>query len=128
MRAAVGDLDRDGIAGRFIQQRVCIRALEKEGHQIFEHRPGPAEEHLSPADGAVRPAHGKPVFGRDVPPGDGNEASQASLACQQIVECMIQPPFRDIIADREEPAGGVVEEAHIDGFGQVAYTPGELLA
>ncbi len=99
--AAVSNLDCDGVAGRLVQQRVCKRTLEKKGHQIFEHRAGPAEQHLAPADGAVRPAHGKPVLGGNVPPRDCDEAPQARLACQEVVKSVIQPTFRDIIADRE---------------------------
>ncbi len=67
--AAVGDLDRHRFPRRFVQQRVAIGALEEQRHQIFEHGPGPAEQHPPPADGTVGPAHGEPVLQREHHPG-----------------------------------------------------------
>ncbi len=86
VRAAVGDLDRHGFPCRFVEQRVCIGALEKKGHQVFEHRPGPTEQHPAPADGAVGPAHGKPMLGGNVPPGNGDETSEARFARQEVID------------------------------------------
>ena len=90
--AAVGDLDRHGFPGGFVQQRAPIGALEKQQHQIFEHRPGPAEQRPASADGAVGPAHGKPMLDRNVSPGDGDKTSQPRFARQQIVKGSVQPP------------------------------------
>jgi len=53
----------------------------------------------------------KPVGGRDVALGDGDEARQAGLGGEEIVVVRIEPALGNPVADGEELARRVVEEA-----------------
>src|SRR4051812_39942545 len=55
----------------------------------------------------------KPVFLRHVALGDRQEAGQARLGGQQIVERVVAPLLGDTIADREEPPPVVVEKREV---------------
>src|SRR5947207_9716729 len=55
----------------------------------------------------------KPVFLRYVALGDRQEAGQARLGGQQIVERVVAPLLGDAIADREDPPPVVVEKREV---------------
>ena len=111
VRAAVGDLDRHRFPGGLVQKRIAVGALEQKRHQVFEHGPGPAQEHPLPADGPVGASHGEPVLQRDLAAGDGDETPQPRLAGQEIVAGAVHAVGGDVVA--EQFALAVVEKGHV---------------
>ncbi len=61
--------------------------------------------------------------GRDVAPGDRDEARQARLRGQQIVAPLVERPVGDPIADGEELAGLVEQEREIHPVEELAGRP-----
>ena len=72
-------------------------------------------------------AHGEPVLHRDFPARDGDEASDPGLAGQEIVVGAVQAAVGDVEADGEEFALDVIQEAHVDGLGQLPHVLEESL-
>ncbi len=126
MGASVGDLDRHRFPGRLVQQRVAVRALKQERHQVFEHGPGPAEQNPLPPDSAIRAAQGKPVFQGDIASGNGYETSEARLAGQEIVAGTVKTVCGYVVAYGEQLALGIVQESHgnpVRQFADINFQP-----
>ena len=115
---AIGDLDLHRFPGRLVQKRVAVGVLEQKRHQVFEHGPGPTEQHPLSADGPIQSAHGKPMLQRDIAPGNGNETPEPRLAGQKIVTGSVQNVGGDIEADGKQFAFPVIEKSHVQGCGQ----------
>ena len=75
----------------------------------------------SRADGEERPAERRPVAHRHVALGDRQQAGQARLRGQQVVEAGVELLLGDAVADVEQVALAVVQEAEVG-------LPGQLLA
>ncbi len=119
MAVAVLNLHRHRFPGRLVEERMVEGALEQQRHQVFKHGPGPAEQYPAPADGAVGPAHREPVLHGHIPPGDGEKTAEPGLAGQQVVIGAVQPVHRDVVADGEQLAFGLIEKAHVHARRQV---------
>ena len=104
----IGHLDRHRFPGRFIQEGVSQGVLKNQRHQIFEHRPGPAQQHPAPTDQAVGSTQGKPVFHGHITPGDGDKTPQPRLTRQEVIVGAVQAAFGNVEADGEQPPFGVI--------------------
>src|SRR5581483_3827665 len=58
-------------------------------------------------------AHAKPMLLGDIAFGDRDEAGEARLSRQQIVERVIRPPLADVMANRENLAFRIKQEGKI---------------
>ena len=113
-------LDGNGAPRSLVQERIRQGALKDQRHEVFEHRPRPAEENPAPTEGRVGAAQRKPVLEGNIPPGNRDKAAQSRLAGQQIVECPVAAALGHVVADGEQPALGIVEKTHVDLFRQGA--------
>ena len=114
----VGNLDRHRFAGGLIQKGVTVGVLKQEGHQVFEHGPGPAEQHPLPADRTVGATHAEPVFERDITPGNGDETAETRLTGQKVVTGLVKNIGGNIEADGKEFSFPIIEEAHVQVGGE----------
>ena len=123
--AAVFDLPLDHGAVGLVEQRAVVGRHHQQRHQVLEHRPAPGEQRRPPAGRGQQPAEAEPVLLRELALGDGDEAGQARLGGQQVVEAGVEPVVADVVADRQQVAVAVVEELVVD-VGQLGAAGGEL--
>ena len=107
---AVGDLPGHGGAASLVEQRAVVRRHHQHRHQIFEHRAAPGHQDRLAAGGRQQAAQRKPAFLRQLSLGNGDEGAQPRFRGQQIVKTGVAPELVDVVADREQVAGAVVEE------------------
>ena len=110
---AIAHLAADDEAIRLVQQAPRRRAHDERRHQVLEHRAGPGEEGGSVGDRRHGTAEVKPVRGGDVALGDRDEAGQPRLGGEEVVPAGIGTAVRDAVADREDLARGIEEEAEL---------------
>ena len=111
------DLPLDDHPARVVDEAAVRRVHQQRRHQVLEHRARPRHEHRLAAHGDQRASEPEPVLGQHVVLGDRDEARQACLRRQQVVERRIEPPAVELVADREQLARRVVQEAEIH-FGE----------
>ena len=112
---AVADLLLHRHAARRVEKRSRIRPHQEERHQVLEHRRAPGDERRDALHAHDEPPEVEPVALRHVALRDGEEARQARLRGEEVVEGRVEAagPVRvgQPVADREELALRVVEEA-----------------
>ncbi len=109
------------------QQTTARRAQHQVGHEVLEHRARPRHQRRGGADrrhGATQP---EPVARGHVALGDGEEACQACLGSQQVVAGRIQASVGGAVADREQLALAVHEEAEFHGARELQRHVGQAL-
>ena len=89
---AVLDLASHGAAAGLVEQRARERSHQQRRHQVLEHRGAPRQQRGHALDAHDQPTEMKPMPLRHVALGDGDEAGQARLGCQQVVVRAIEPP------------------------------------
>ncbi|MNQ85882.1 hypothetical protein D3C85_1010580 [compost metagenome] len=107
---AVLDLGAHGRHAGLLQQRVGVGRHDEPGHQIFEHRAAPREEHRAARGGAELPAQGKPGFLRKLALRNGDEAAKAGFGGKQVVKSLVAPALGQVVADGQQAAALVVQE------------------
>ena len=111
--ARVGDLPVQNAAIGLVQQREGERTHNECRQQVLEHAPTPRQQ-SGRAGGAVQRARQpEPVLHRHVVPGDRDEARQARLRGQQIVEGGIRGERVRMVTDREQLSRAVVQEREV---------------
>ncbi|MNI23424.1 hypothetical protein D3C73_770120 [compost metagenome] len=110
---AMFDLQGHGRAAGLLQQRAFIAGHDQVGHQVFEHRSGPGQQHRHPAIVAEQASEGEPGLLRQLALGDDHEIGQAHFRREQVVIAVVQPAFVGVVADREQVALGIVEEGEV---------------
>ena len=106
----------DQMAG--LVEDAALRLLHHQRrHQIFEHRARPRHQRAAEADLDDRPAEPEPVIGRYVALGDGEQAGEPRFRGQQIVAGLVELPFLDAVADRQQVAVAPQQEGeiHLEG-------------
>ena len=123
--------ERDLLAHRRvtgIAQRAAVRFVEHQaGHQVLEHRTRPRAQAGLCAHGVERPPERGPVAHRHVALGDGEQAGQARLRGQQVVETGVELLLGHAVADVKEVPLAVVQEAEIGAPGQLLEVGGQGL-
>ncbi len=137
--AAVANLLADGHAAALIEERAGVGPHQQQWHEVLEHRRAPRDERRSSSHADDQPSEVEPVALRHVALGDGEEARQARLRGQQVVEGEVGAAgpagVGQTVADDEELAPGVVEEGEVHAVrerhgaaGDVGEQGGELLS
>ena len=100
-------------------QHAAMRFVEHQrGHQVLEHRARPGAQASVRADRIKRPAEGGPVADRYVALGDREQAGQARLRSEQVVETRIELLLGNAVADVKETAFAVVQKTEVGLPGQ----------
>ncbi len=125
---AVRDLGVDHRVVGLVEQRALVRWHHQERHQVFEHRAAPGQQHRLAADDAQLAAQRKPVVLRQLALGNRDKTGQAHFGGQQVVVAGVQAAFADVVADRQQVGGGVVQEAvfHLRERGAALGQVGQL--
>ena len=125
---AVRDLPVHRRAAGLVQQRVLVRRHHEERHQVLEHRAAPRQQHRLPSGGREQAPQREPVFLRQPPLRDRDEAGKARLGRQQVVIARVPPALADVVADRQQVPRRVVEEVvfHAGEFLAIAGQPVDL--
>ena len=122
VRRGEGDLlAQRGVAG--LAQHAAVRLVEHQAWASGTRTSSPttsAARRRAPT-AIERPAERGPVAHRHVALGDGQQAGQARLRGQQVVEAGVELLLGDAVADVEQVPPAVVQEAEVGA-------PGELLA
>ena len=109
----------DQVAG--LAENAAMRLLhDQRRHQVLEHRARPRHQRAAEADLDDRPAKPEPVIGRDVALGDREQAGQTRLGGEQIVAALVELPFLDAVADRQQVALLPQQEREIHAEGDRA--------
>ncbi len=120
---AVFDLPPDHRPVRLVEQRPAVAAHDEERHQVLEHRPRPGDERAAPVHGRELAAEVEPVLLRRVALGDGDEAREARFRRQEVVVRVVGLPRGDVVADAEDLALLVEEEAEVHPLEKLAAAP-----
>ena len=109
------------LVGR-VEQRLRKGFHEEYRHQVLEHRCAPRQQRGCAGHAHGRPAQPEPMPLRHVAARDGKEARQARFRGEQVVVRRIEPArlfgVGQPVADREQLAGAVVQEAEMHLVGQ----------
>ena len=68
-----------------LEQAAGRRAHDQRRHQVLEHRARPGDQRRPVSERRRGPAEAEPVPGRDIALGDGEQAGEPRLRCEQIV-------------------------------------------
>ena len=110
---AVSDLAFHCRQASLVEQRVFIARHDQHRHQVFEHRTAPREQDRIAAGRRQQTAEGKPAFLRQRALGDSDKAGEAGFRSEQIVIASIATPLFDVVANRQQMAGFVIEKVII---------------
>ncbi len=110
---AVLDLQGHGGVAGLVQQGALVTGHHQHRHQVFEHRTGPGQQHRGTGAAGEQAAEGEPAFLGQLPLGDGDKMGQAHFRGQEVVVAGIQAVLVGVVADHQQMAPGVVEEAEI---------------
>ncbi len=110
---AVFDLARHRGAAGLVEQGAFVAGHHQGRHQVFEHRAGPRQQHRLAAAGGQQATERKPVVLRQLALRDAHEAGQSRLRREQVVVAGIEAAIVHVVADRQQVARAVVQEAVI---------------
>ena len=113
---AVADLALDHEPARVLEEAADGGLHHERGHQVLEHRARPGHQDRAEPDRGHLAAEVEPVRDGHVALGDGDEAREAGFRGQEIVGAAVEAAVRDAVADREDLAGRVEEEAELHGL------------
>ena len=121
MRSREGDLRLQcGVTG--LTQYAALRFVEHQTrHQVLKHRAGPGAQSGVRTAGKKRAPQAGPVAHRQIALGDRQQAGQARLRRQQVVEAGVKLVLCNAVADVQQVPFGVVQECKVG-------LPGQLLA
>ena len=109
-----------GVTG--LTQYAARRFVEHQtGHQVLKHRAGPGAQSGVRTAGEKRAPQAGPVAHRQVALGNRQQAGQARLRRQQVVEAGVKLLLGNAVADVQQMPFGVVQESKVG-------LPGQLLA
>ena len=118
--SAVLDLPRDDEPIGFGEEALVGRAHDQRRHQVLEHRARPGDERRAARDLGGHAPHPEPVLGRDVALGDREEAREPRFGGEEVVAVRVALAVARQIADRQELALGVEQEAVVHRHREVA--------
>ena len=124
--AAVFDLAGDDRPVRLVEQRVLEGRHHQQRHQVLEHRAAPRQQRHRAVVGGQLPAQGKPMILRQLVLGHENETRQPRFRGEQVVIRRIAATVGDVVADRQQIAGRIVQEGEVH-HRQLGATLGELV-
>ena len=113
--SAIGHLAGDDAAVGLIEERLAEGGHDQQRHEVLEHGAAPAQEHGPAGRDGEAAAESEPVLEGELALGDGDEAGEAGLGGEQVVEALFAPVVIDPVAERKQPALAVVEEAEVGG-------------
>ena len=122
---AVFDLALDGSLIGLIEQRVFVGRHDQQGHEVFEHRAAPGNEHRFAAGAGEQTAESEPAFLRKLSLRDRDEIAQAGFGSEQVVIAVVAARGFHLIADGQQ-AAGFVEQEIILGAGEAAALLGQV--
>ena len=100
-----------------VEQRARVASHQQERRQVLEGGRAPREQHRRAVHARERAAEVEPVLLRHLALRDREEAGDARLGGEQVVARDVEPPrplgVGEAVADREQPALRVVEEAEV---------------
>ena len=120
-----GDLfAQRGLAG--VVQHAVVRFVEHQGrHQVLEHRARPGTQPGQRAGRVEQPAQRRPVPHRHIALGNRQQAGQARLRRQQVVEARIELLLGDPVADVKQVPLAVIKKAEVGLPGQLLELIGQ---
>ena len=111
----VAALDAHGLVAGVGQERTLRGPHEQPRHEVLEHRAAPRQEDEASFASRERPPEVQPVRVGHVALRDREEAREPRLRCEQVVAVRVGHAEGGVVADPEQPARGVVEEAEVHG-------------
>ena len=115
----VPSLRRDSGTLTLREERAGLTPEQQRRHQVLEHGAAPGEQ-AGPASRADdRPPQVEPVLQRHVSLGDGQEARDAGLRRQQVVLVRIEAVSAGVVAEVEQAALSVPEQAEVHREGRL---------
>ena len=110
-----------------VEQRARVRSHDQQRHQVLEHRRAPREQRPRRAARRQRASELEPVLVRHLAERDRHVAGEACFRREDVVVGVVETAVDDVVADREELALLVEEEAELDLFEQVVGEGGEAV-
>ncbi len=108
---AIVDLRAHYLLRGAVEQGIGIARHHQLRHQVLEHRAAPRQQCRGAFDLGHHPPQREPALLRQLALGDRHEVAQPRLGGEQVVLAGVQAPFVDVVADRQQVAGAVIEEA-----------------
>ena len=110
---AVGHVPADGAAVRLVEDRLRERLHHERRHEVLEHAAAPGDERHLAGGARERAPEVEPVRRRHLVVRDRDEAREPGLGGQEVVVRRVQRVRPVLVADGEELARGVEQEAEV---------------
>jgi len=110
---AVGNLVIHGGGRALVQQGPGIGAHEQRGHQVLEHGGAPGQQRTGAVDLGERPGQVHPMAAGHLALGEGHQAGDAGLGCEQVVIVLVQLARGHVVADVKDLALAVEQEGKV---------------
>ena len=103
-----------------VEQASGRRPHDQRWHQVFEHRTRPGHERRAVVDRRHGAAEAEPLARRHIAFGDGDKTGQPRFRGEQVVAIGVERAIRDEVADGQQLALGIAQEAELHAEGHAA--------